>query len=137
MNVFNSTGDSLLVANMDAEANQMETFPVLIGDEIAYFHQVSGGMNGSTYVVNFHHLVQEVGSPNHIDPEQASHSVEAHLDPTYFSLDVSAVKVSKEYPDEPYVLSLLVSDYMSGEHSFSEALSANIDKRETRFDSNV
>jgi hypothetical protein len=41
-----------------------------------------------------------------------------------------------EYPEDDYVLSLKVEDYMMGRQSFSEALAADIDKREQEFGPN-
>lgn len=127
--------ESLLVANMSVEAGRMEQFPVLIGDEIAYFHSIEGEYDerNQEHVVNFIHEVQGVGSPNHIDPDQASHNFEPHLD-NFYNLDVSAVTVEDTYPDSDYVLSVRVEDYMSGEFSFSEELTADIDNRETRYE---
>jgi hypothetical protein len=57
---FKHDGRSALVSNMQAEAREMETFPVLIGNEIAHFHEVAGGYNRERLydVVNLIHRVQ-------------------------------------------------------------------------------
>lgn len=132
---FSAAENGLLASNMSQEASQTETFPVLIGDEIAYYHTVSGGYSKkhNADIVNLVHKVQDVGSPYRISPEQASKHVEAHLD-NYYSLDVGAMRVTDEYPDRDYTLSLKVDGYQKGPHSFSEALSADADNRETRHD---
>jgi len=135
MNTFNVDGKSALVSNMAVEATEMEEFPVLIGTEIAYFHRVGGGYDSKrgVNVVNFIHEIQGNGSPNHIDPDQSSHNFEAHLD-NYYNLNVSTIRSNPdEYPDENYIVSVRVDNFMSGEYSFSEELNADIDKRPTRF----
>jgi hypothetical protein len=134
MHNFDET--SHLVSNMRYEVNRMGQYPVLIGDEIAYFHDIDGGYDSQTGedVVHFIHEVQSEGSPNHLDPEQAAHEMEAHLDENYYNLDVTSVRTENEYPDRDYVLSVRVQDYRFGPQSFSDALSVDIDKRETRYE---
>lgn len=127
---------SLLVQNMRAESREMETFPVLIGDEVAYFHSVNGHYD-STHkrdVVELIHRVQGHGSPNRINTDELSHNVEVHLANDFYNLDVSSFDLTDEYPDKDYCLELRVESHERGPYSFSEALSANVDKRETRYE---
>jgi len=123
---------------MRAEAREMETFPVLIGDEIAHFHDVAGGYNrGQLFdVVNFIHRVQGPGSPYQVNTDELAHRFEAHLEDNYYHLSVDGIRQVGDYPDEDYVLSLKVVSEMHGEYSFSKPLSADADSRETQHDSN-
>jgi hypothetical protein len=135
MEPFPTDGTSLLAENMSAEASEMVEFPLLIGDEIGYFHSVTGGYNNRNdcHVVNFVHEVQGVGRPNHIDPDQASHNFEAHLSDNYYNMDVTSIKATMEdYPEEDYFVSVRVDSYKKGPQSFSEPMTKNIDKRERR-----
>jgi len=91
----------------------MDQYPVLIGDEVAYFHDIDGGFDSKN----------GVGSTN----------IEAHLT-NYYNLDCVNVRVVDDYPDNDYIASLRVYSYRKGEHSFSEALSTDVDKRETRYE---
>jgi hypothetical protein len=128
-------GVSALVENMATEARDMEQFPVLIGDEVTYFHDVAGGYDrmADHHAVELIHRVQKVGRPNHIDPDQASHNFEAHLD-NYYNMDVESVSINSDYPDNDYIMTVTVENYRSGPYSFSEALTADVDRRETRFE---
>jgi hypothetical protein len=121
---------------MTEESREMDTFPVLLGDEVAHFHSVSGGYNDTNehYVVNLIHEIQGPGSPYRVNSDSIAHTAEAHLSENFYNLDVDGVRTEDEYPDEPYVLSLKVSDYQQGPYSFNEALSADVDSRETRFE---
>lgn len=133
---FEHDGQSVLVSNMRAEARYMDTFPVLIGDEVAHFHDVSGGYNRREQydVVNLIHRVQGVGSPHRVNTDELSRTFEAHLSDNYYHLSVDGIRQHGEYPDEDYVLSLKVDSKMHGEYSFSEAMTENIDKRETKYE---
>lgn len=114
----------------------METFPVLFGEEIAYFHRIEGGYNDKRNfdVVDLIHEVQGYGSPFRVGSDQLSHQIEAHLSENYYNLDISGIQINDDYPEEDYVVSLKVQDYKQGPYPFSEALSAKVDKRETRFE---
>ena len=128
---------SVLVNNMRSEASEMETFPVLFGNEVAYFHHIDGGYNSSRNfdVVNLVHEVQGYGSPYRVGSDQLSHEIEAHLSDSYYYLDINGIQINDEYPDEDYVVSLKVQNYKQGPESFSEELTADIDRRETRYES--
>lgn len=138
MSKFDSNKTSILASNMEQESLQAVAFPVLIGDEVAHFHRVDGGYNslGGFDVVNLVHEVQGVGSPYRVDPEQTSHTVEAHMSNNYYNLDVSSVRVVDEYPDRDYLLSLKVEGYQQGRYSFSEELTSDVDSRETEVNYN-
>jgi len=112
----------------------METFPVLIGDEIAHFHNVTGGYNRKEMydVVNLVHEVQGYGSPYRVNTDEMAREFELHLSPNYYYLSVSGIRQVGDYPDEDYVLSLRVESEMHGEYSFSEVMSKDIDRRERR-----
>lgn len=132
---YHYDGKSVLASNMAQESSEMETFPVLVGDMIEHFHSVSGGYSREHQldVVNLIHEVQGPGSPsNHNYPDR----IEAHLDENYYSLSIVGKRECGNYPDGGLVVSILVDDYTFGPHSFSEAMSASIDSRETRYDSN-
>jgi len=133
---FEHDGRSALVSNMQAEARDMETFPVLIGDEVAHFHDLSGGHNRdrSFDVVNFIHRVQEPGSPYRVNTDELSNQFEAHLEDNYYHLSVDGIRAVGDYPDEDYILSLKVESAMHGKYSFSEAMTENIDRRETKYE---
>lgn len=112
-----------------------EMFPVLIGDQIGYFHDVEGGYNRESgyHVINLIHRVQGTDSP----PNKIySDTIEIHLDESFYNLDVADIWQMGEYPDEDFVLSLKVTDYKIGPYSFSEAMSKDIDKREQEFSHN-
>ena len=112
-----------------------EMFPVLIGNQIGYFHDVEGGYDRSNgyHVVNLIHRVQGTDSP----PNKIySDTIEIHLDESFYNLDVADIWQMGEYPDEDFVLSLKVTDYNIGPYSFSEAMSKDIDKREQEFSHN-
>lgn len=136
MSKFEVHSKSALVSNMAAEASEMETFPVLIGTEIAHFHDVGGGYNErlSADVVNLIHRVQGVGSPYRVSPDSLAHSVELHLS-DYYNLDVGGIRAIDDYPERDYMLSLQVDSFQKGEFSFNEAMTKPIDKRETRYES--
>ena len=110
----------------------METFPVLIGDEVAHFHDVSGGYNREQLydVVNLIHRVQGPGSPYRVNTDELAHRFEAHLEDNYYHLSVDGIRAVGDYPDEDYVLSLKVGSEMHGEYSFSEPMTDDVDKRE-------
>lgn len=131
MNPFEYEKNSMLVANLRAECDDAEQFPVLIGDEVAYFHEVDGGYSErlSADVVTLIHRVQGHGSP-----QRASHAdtIEIHLD-DYYQLSVNERRTVDEYPDRDYQVSLIVDSYMRGPYSFSEAMSADIDRRHGRY----
>lgn len=116
----------------------METFPVLIGDEVAHFHDIAGGYNRQQLfdVVNLIHRVQGVGSPYRVNTDELPHQFEAHLEDNFYYLSVDGIRQVGDYPDEDYVLSLKVGSEMHGEYSFSKPLSADADSRETQHDSN-
>lgn len=131
---FPYDGDSALVSNMQSETREMPTFPLLIGDEVTHFHDVSGGYNRSQgyAVVNFIHRVQGPGSPYRVNTDELAHTFEAHLSDNFYYLSVDGIRAIDEYPDDDYVLSLKVDSSMHGKQSFSEAMSEPIDRRETR-----
>lgn len=109
-----------------------EMFPVLIGGQIGYFHDVDGGFHRDEgyHVVNLIHRVQGPDSP----PNKIySDTIEIHLNEWYYNLEVADIWKMGEYPDDDFVLSLKVTDYKMGPYSFSEALSADVDKREQEF----
>jgi len=133
---------SHLCEEMQAEIEQSgEMFPVLIGEQIGYFHDVDGGYVRSVsdsrqdgyHIVN---LIHEVQGPDSPPNKLYSDQMEAHLDTNYYQMDVADIWQMGSYPEENFVLSLKVSDYRIGPYSFSEALSANIDKREQEFSHN-
>lgn len=112
-----------------------ESFPVLIGSEVAHFHDIDGGFDrGAGYhIVNLIHRVQGVGSPSN---KKYSDTIEIHLNEWFYNLEVEDIWLMDEYPDDDFVLSLKVEDYQMAQYSFSEALTADIDKREQEFDHN-
>lgn len=85
MDGFHYDGDSALVSNMQAEARDMETFPVLLGDEVAHFHEIRGGYNRERLfdVVNLVHCVQGPGSPYRVNTDELPHTIEAHLEDNF------------------------------------------------------
>lgn len=132
---------SHLVNELETEAREMEMFPVLIGTQVGYFHDVDGGyssaINGSPqenyHVVNLIHRVQGPDSPMN---KTYADTIEIHMDDQFYNLEVDDVFTYGDYPDEDFVLSLQVTDYMTGPETFSEALTENIDKREQEFSPN-
>lgn len=131
----NKLDRSHLVNEMQADSRDVEMFPVLIGSQIGYFHDVDGGYdrNNDWHVVNLIHRVQGADSP----PNKIySDTIEAHLDDQFYHLDVADVWQMGEYPDDDFVLSLKVTDYMTGPYSFSEAMSIDIDNREEEYTHN-
>ena len=85
-----------------------EMFPVLIGGQIGYFHDVDGGFHRDEGydVVNLIHRVQGPDSP----PNKIySDTIEIHLNEWYYNLDVADIWKMGEYPDEDFVLSLKVT----------------------------
>lgn len=131
MDIYDYNGESVFVNNMIKESKEMDTFPVLIGNEVAHFHDISGGYNRKHGfpVVNLIHKVQGPGSPYRVNTDELSHSIEAHLSDNYYNLDVSGLRAVGEYPDENYILSMKVDSEMHGEHSFSDELTKEIDRR--------
>lgn len=119
---------SHLIEEMINYADMMEKFPVIIGDDIAYFHTIDGGYHrsGEYHIVNLTHTVQGPESPR---DTTYSENVEAHLDGQYFFFTVEDSWSFGDYPNEPHILSLKVSDYQQGPYSFSEELQLDIDKR--------
>lgn len=126
---------SHLVEELRANANGQEMFPVLIGGQIAYFHRIDGGYHRSDgfHVVNLIHDVQGPESPPN---KLYSDTIEIHLDDEYYNLEVADIWKMGDYPDENFILSLKVTGYQQGPYSFSEAMSADIDKREQEFTHN-
>lgn len=119
---------SHLTQEMSNVARYMETFPVLLDDIVAHFHNIDGGYHRSEgyHVINFIHEVQGPGSPN---MKSDVDTIEAHIDDIYFWLEVADTWTFGEYPDEAYVLSAQVTGYQSGPYSFSQELSEDVDKR--------
>lgn len=136
MGGFEYDGRSVLVSDMEAEAREMETFPVLFGDEVAHFHEIHGGHNRERgiSVVNFIHRVQGVGSPYQVNTDELPHTIEAHLDDNFYYLSANGILQVGDYPDENHVISVTVESHMKGEYSFSEPMTEDIDKRETRYE---
>jgi hypothetical protein len=118
------------------ESKKMETFPVLIGDEVAHFHDISGGYatNTSSDIFNFIQEVQGPGRPYRVNTDELPHTVEAHMSENYYYLELDGIRATDEYPSEDYVLSLKVNNYSFGPHSFSEPLTEPIDGRETKYE---
>lgn len=111
-------------------------FPVLVGEsEIAYFHDVDGGYSPErgAHIINFIHHVQGLDSPSN---KTQADSYEAHLDDRYFHITADNSFEMGDYPDENFVLSIEASECMIGQHTFSEALTADVDKREQQFSPN-
>jgi hypothetical protein len=131
---FQYDGESALVSNMAQEAKEMESFPVLLGTEVAHFHRVEGGYNRDKLckVVNLVHEVQGPGSPYRVNTDELPHTVEAHLSENFYYLLVDGIRAVGDYPEEDYVLSLKVDRDKTGQYSFSEPLSESTDRRETR-----
>lgn len=123
---------SHLVSEMQAEARDVDMFPVLIGTQIGYFHDVDGGYDREAgyHVVNLIHEVQGPDSPTN---KIYSDTIEVHLGDDFYHLEVADVWQMGEYPDENFVLSLKVTNYMQGPYSFSDAMSADIDKRHEEY----
>jgi len=86
-----------------------------------------------THFVNFIHQVQGPDSPSN---KLQADSYEAHLSDKYYYLNATSSAILGDYPDENLVLSIEVRDYMIGRHSFSEALTAEIDSREQEWQPN-
>lgn len=123
---------SHLVTEMREDSEMLESFPVLLGENVATFHDIDGGYhnNNGYHVVNLIHTVQGDGSP----PSDVRHDeVEAHLDGRYYYLEVSGVTEYQQYPQEDYFLSLHVTGYERGPYSFSDELQKEVDKRETEY----
>lgn len=126
---------SHLVEEMQHDAQDMEMFPVLIGSQIGYFHDVEGGYsaNDGYHVINLIHRVQGPDSP----PNKIySDTIELHLGDNFYYLEVADIWQMGEYPDDNFTLSLKVTGYHIGPYSFSEAMSKDIDKREQEFSHN-
>lgn len=128
---------SYLIEEMKHFSGEMDVFPVLIGDFVAYFHDVSGGYHrsGGYNVVNLIHKVQGQNSP---PSKTYADQVEVHFDGQYFFFEVEDVwefsdAEGRDYPDANYVLSLKVIDYRQGPYAFSEQLQTEVDKRETEY----
>jgi hypothetical protein len=126
---------SHLVEELQLSAESESLVPVLIGTQVAYFHSFDGGYDRETNtdIVNCIHEVQGAESPPN---KTYADSIEIHAGDWFFNLDVDGTRVFDWYPGDDFVLSIRVSDYMIGEHSFSEALTTDIDKREQEFNSN-
>ena len=123
---------SHLVEELQLGCKNVDIFPVLIGTQVIHFHSVGGGYNRERgyHIVKLIHEVQGPGSTTNISD---SKNVEIHLD-RFFNLDVQSVNEEGDYPNEDYKLVLKVTGYKTGPQSFSEALTAPIDKRETRYE---
>lgn len=122
---------SHLVAELQEECRSVDSFPVLLGRNVATFHDVEGGYHRSEgyHVVNLIHEVQGDDSP----PSDVYHpEVEIHLD-GFWCLEVEDVREYGNYPEENYVLSLQVTGYQGGPYSFSDELQEDVDKRETEY----
>jgi len=138
--------DSHLVEELQQElVNVGEMFPVLIGTQVGYFHDIDGGFDRENgyHIVNLIHRVQGPDSPPN---KTYADTIEIHLDEWFYNLEVEDVweltqtpaglTEDEDYPDGDYVLSLKVTDYMMGPQSFSEALTTDVDKREQEFGPN-
>lgn len=125
---------SHLVSEMHHEATQVPAFRVLLDGDMASFHDVDGGYDGDgdVHIVNLIHDVQGPSSPtsNHY-PDR----VEAHMLRNAYYLTVTDSTVMGEYPDENFVLSLEVSDYMKHQFTFCGPFTDDdVDRRETRYE---
>lgn len=120
---------SHLVEEMIEDAQNLDIFPVLIGQNVAYFHDIEGGYNrdGGYHVLSLVHEVQGERSPSSHDYAKA---VEVHLDDSAYYLEIDGVYSFGEYPDEDYTLCLKVTGYNQLPYTFSDQLQRNIDKRE-------
>lgn len=124
---------SHLVDELKEAASSEEMFAVLINGHVGYFHSIDGGyhVGGGYHVVNLIHKVQGKESP----PNQLySDTIEAHIGDTYYWMEVADIWQMGDYPDENFILSLKVTGYEHGPYAFSEALTTDVDKRETRFE---
>lgn len=126
---------SHIVEELRQGARELDIFPVLIGTEIAYFHDVDGGFVSSEnyHVVNLIHRVQGATSPAN---KLYDDTIEVHLSEHYYQLEVADITTMGDYPSTDFTLSLKVSDYMMGPYSFSEAMSSYVDKREQQMNHN-
>lgn len=123
---------SHLVEELQAATEGQDIVPVLIDTEVVYFHSFGGGyhVERGVDIVNMVHEVQGTGSPSN---KTDGDSFEIHAGDYFFNLDVADTRALESYPEDDYVLSLAVTDYMIGEQTFSEALTASVDKREQEF----
>lgn len=127
---------SHIVQELQGDSEDMDLFPALIDGQIGYFHEIDGGFDRSEghHIVNLIHKVQGIDSPpNKTDAP----TVELHLDTWFYNLHVEDSLVMGDYPDEDFVLSLVVTDYQMGKYSFSDAMRTDIDKRHQEFGPNV
>lgn len=124
--------ESHLVAELQQNAEDMDLFPVLIGEHVAYFHEVDGGYDEDEgrHIVNLIHAVQGPDSPPNT---WYSTSVEAHLGDVFINMDVEDVWQFGDYPDEDFTVSYKVEDYRMGPQTFTDALREDIDKREQEY----
>jgi hypothetical protein len=119
-----------VVEQMKAETSDMSSFPVLIDNRVNTFHELDGGWLSS----GEHHIISLTieADTMPVKPEITnSTNYEIHLDDVWH-LDV--VETYELEDDETYTLYLSVVDHVTYPHSFSEAMSAPVDGRETSFD---
>lgn len=122
-------------SDIEMECDERDVVPVLLGTTVATFHDITAGYNHKQYdshVINSIHRTQEDGSPYMVDPSQLSQDIEIHADNCY-SLSVSAITAHGEYPDDDYILSMLVDDIYRTRYSFAEELQEPIDRRHEEF----
>lgn len=124
---------SHLAEEMRHHANGEELFPVLLGEQVEYFHDVGGGYHRSEgyHVINLIHRIQGPESP---PSNPSTDSIEAHIGDSYFYLESEDEWSFGDYPDEDYTLSLKVTGYQEGPYAFTEELQTEVDKRETDYE---
>lgn len=122
---------SELVANMQADYDELENFP-LVWDGIAYkFDAVNGG-----YVEEEgYHLVKltALEMPKEQRPKRlGAGQYEVHLDKYVWNMEVQDFY---EFDDGPvYTLALKVTGYVEYEHSFAEEMRKTVDGRWSEHD---
>jgi|APHM01.1.fsa_nt_gi hypothetical protein len=133
--------EHVLISNIQQELtlkDEQEKFPVILGDDVHYYHKVvSGGYEPEqeVYGVTLAHTVQGEGSPTFQDIRAPV--AELHTPQKYYTLQVTGInQYENNYPNNDYFVTMFFDEYTSGEQSFYDELKMDVDKREQEFSYN-
>ena len=128
--------DASPVVNISQQIADLDRYPVIVGSDVVYFHDITGGYDpdSNEYIISLVHTVQGIGSP---PDNPRSSRVEVHTSNRYYMFDVTDIDYyDDEYPNSAYQMVIHADNYRSGPFSFQEALTTDIDRRETEYSPN-
>lgn len=125
----NFLGESLLVDELQYQAGESHSYPVIVDGHVYTFHDVYGGYD-ETFDAHVVELVQKRDGDRPSDTA-ISDSVEVH---TSDAFTLSVDDHHSYMNNDDFILALLVDDYEQHEVSFRSEMQEEIGGRETRYE---